>query len=112
MIDPQDVVIAYRLILDREPRSDELVNRYATEIADLNALRDLFLGSSDFRYQFEQFHALKRFKKGFNGPTMKLELAQLAKLWAKTAAQWHHLGEAEPYWSAILTMIPKIKKRL
>jgi 2-polyprenyl-3-methyl-5-hydroxy-6-metoxy-1,4-benzoquinol methylase len=36
---------------------------------------------------------------------MKVELnvapEQLAKLYAKTAAQWHHLGETEPYWSVI-----------
>jgi 2-polyprenyl-3-methyl-5-hydroxy-6-metoxy-1,4-benzoquinol methylase len=105
MISPQDVVNAYRLILGREPESDELVNRYATELFDLNALRDLFLRSSEFRYQFEQFHAPKRFRRGFYGPAMEVELKaesqQLVRLYAKTAAQWHKLGETEPYWSVI-----------
>lgn len=105
MIHPQDVVNAYRMILGREPGSDELVNRYATEISDLNALRDIFLSSSEFRYQFENVHAPKRLRQGFNGPAMQVELnvepEQLAKLCAKTAAQWHHLGETEPYWSVI-----------
>lgn len=105
MINPQDVVNAYRLILGREPESDELVNRYAIEISDLKALRDLFLSSGEFRHQFEQVHAPKRFRRGFYGPAMSVELAvepdQLAQLCAKTAAQWHHLGETEPYWSVI-----------
>lgn len=105
MINPQDVVNAYRLILGREPESDELINRYSTEISDLSNLRDLFLSSSEFRHQFEQIHAPKRFRHGFNGPAMKVELdvkpEQMAKLYAKTAAQWHHLGETEPYWSVI-----------
>jgi 2-polyprenyl-3-methyl-5-hydroxy-6-metoxy-1,4-benzoquinol methylase len=105
MINPQDVVNAYRLILGREPESDELVNRYVTEIFDLNTLRNLFLSSSEFRHQFEQVHAPKRYRRGFYGPAMKVELdvepEQLAKLCAKTAAQWHHLGETEPYWSVI-----------
>ena len=105
MINPRDVENAYRLILGREPENDELVNRYATEITDLNALRYLFLSSTEFRHQFEQVHTPKRFRRGFNGPAMKVELnakpEQLAKLYAKTAAQWHHLGETEPYWSVI-----------
>jgi 2-polyprenyl-3-methyl-5-hydroxy-6-metoxy-1,4-benzoquinol methylase len=105
MINPQDVINAYRLILGREPESEELVNRYATEISDLNALRDLFMSSSEFRHQFEHVYAPKRSRRGFFGPSMKVELnagsEQLAKLYAKTAAQWHHLGETEPYWSVI-----------
>lgn len=105
MINPQDVVNAYRLILGREPESDELVNRYATEISDLNALRDLFLSSNEFRHQFEHVYTPQRSRRGFFGPSMKVELnvepEQMAKLYAKTAAQWNHLGETEPYWSVI-----------
>jgi 2-polyprenyl-3-methyl-5-hydroxy-6-metoxy-1,4-benzoquinol methylase len=105
MINPQDVVNAYRLILGREPESNELVNRYATEISDLNALRDLFLSSSEFRHKFEQIHTPKRFRRGFYGPAMEVDLdvepEQLLMLWAKTSAQWHHLGETEPYWSVL-----------
>lgn len=105
MIDSQDVINAYRLILGREPESHESVNRYATEISDLNALRDMFLSSSEFRQKFEQNHAPKRSRRGFYGPAMKVELKatpeQLAKLYFKTSAQWHHLGETEPYWSVI-----------
>lgn len=105
MIDPKDVVNAYRLILGREPESDESVNRYAAEIYDINALRDMFLSSSEFRQKFEQIHAPRRSRRGFYGPAMKVELdatpEELAKLYVKTAAQWHHLGETEPYWSVI-----------
>jgi len=105
MINPQDVINAYRLILGREPESDELINRYASEIPDFKALRDLFLGSSEFRHQFELIHAPKRFRRGFYGPPMSVELAvephQLLQLCAKTAAHWHHLGETEPYWSVL-----------
>jgi SAM-dependent methyltransferase len=63
MINPKDVVNAYRLILGREPESDELVNRYATEISDLNALRDLFLSSSEFRHHFEHVYAPRKYAK-------------------------------------------------
>jgi len=105
MIQHQDVVNAYRMILGREPESQEIVNRYATEMTDLSALRDLFLSSAEFRQQFEHVHAPKRFQRGFYGPAMKVELdaspEQLAELCAKTAAQWHYLGETEPYWSVI-----------
>lgn len=105
MINPEDVVHAYRLILGREPESTEIVNRYAAQVSSLPALRDLFIGSGEFRQQFDQVHAPKRFRRGFQGPAMTVEIEasrdQLDALYAKTAAQWQFLGETEPYWSVI-----------
>ena len=105
MIKPEDVVHAYRFILGREPESTDIVNRYAAQVPSLNALRDLFIGSGEFREQFDDVHAPKRFRRGFHGSAMSVELDaspdQLAALYAKTAAQWQFLGETEPYWSVI-----------
>lgn len=105
MINPEDVVHAYRLILGREPENADIVNRYAAQVSSVSALRDLFIGSGEFRAQFDQVHAPKRFRRGFHGPAMTVELEaspdQLVALHEKTAAQWKFLGETEPYWSVI-----------
>jgi ubiquinone/menaquinone biosynthesis C-methylase UbiE len=105
MITPEEVTFAYRLMLGREPESQEIVKRYATEIADLNALRELFMSSGEFRERFESSFASKRFQRGFHGGNMIVELdatpEQLSALCTKTGSQWQHLGETEPYWSVI-----------
>ena len=40
---------AYRLLFGREPESDTVVNHYATEVADLRTLRELFINSAEFQ---------------------------------------------------------------
>lgn len=105
MLSAQDVIQAYRLILGREPESPEMVNRYAAEIKDLDALRDLFISSSEFRQHFDRVHASRRTQRGFFGAPMYVELDatpdQLMALCAKTAAQWDYLGKTEPFWSVL-----------
>ena len=39
----EEVIAAYRLLLGREPESEAVVTHYATEVADLRALRALFI---------------------------------------------------------------------
>ena len=105
MIDRNDVIQAYRLILGREPESEDVVNRYANDIQDVASLRELFIGSIEFRREFEARHAPKRMQRGFHGQEMTVELEaneeQLQALSAKVAAQWKYLGETEPFWSVI-----------
>ena len=74
MIDRNDVIQAYRLILGREPESEEVVNRYANDIQDVASLRELFIGSIEFRREFEARHAPKRMQRGFHGQEMNVEL--------------------------------------
>lgn len=105
MINREDVVYAYRLLLGREPENEAVVTHYATEVGSLRALRDLFLNSAEFRGSAEKLYAPRAPKQVFNGSPMVVELAvsadRLAALFGKVSAQWHHLGETEPHWSVI-----------
>lgn len=105
MISREEVVFAYRLLLGREPESEDVVTHYATELRDTAALRELFIGSAEFRKDLERLQGPRPPKPPFIGPRMAVELAasadKLAALFAKVGAQWHHLGETEPHWSVV-----------
>jgi len=105
MIPREDVIAAYRMLFGREPESDAVVTHYATEVADLRALRELFINSVEFRAQIASLLSARPPRPPFNGPPMPVELdvapEKLAALFAKVSAQWHHLGETEPHWSVL-----------
>lgn len=105
MISKEEVILAYRLLFGRDPENDSVVTHYATEILDLNALRELFINSTEFRSNLEQIQSPRPPKQPFNGPPMDVELAaspeKLTLLLSKIAKQWQHLGETEPHWSVL-----------
>ena len=105
MISREEVIYAYRLLLGREPEDDSVVTHYATEIASLSAMRELFMNSVEFRMSCEKVQSPRSPKPGFFGPPMVVELQapaeKLDALFAKVSAQWHHLGETEPHWSVL-----------
>lgn len=105
MINKEDVVAAYRMLLGREPENEEVVTHYATELSDLQALRELFMQSSEFRASMEKMQGPRAPRPPFNGPPIDVELYaapdKLKALFDRVAAQWHHLGETEPHWSVL-----------
>ena len=105
MVTRDEVVLAYRLLFGREPESETVVTHYATEVADLRNLRELFIKSAEFAASLEKVQGPRPPRPPFNGPPMEIELAasseKLAALFAKTSGQWHHLGETEPHWSVL-----------
>ncbi len=105
MIREEDVVYAYRFMFGREPESRETVAQYASQVNSLRELRDLFLNSTEFKELLDRNLPPRAPKPGFQGPPMHVELtddpAILDALFAKTVAQWQHLGQTEPYWSVL-----------
>lgn len=105
MLNREDVIYAFRMILGREPESVEIVDRYATEVTDLPTLRELFLNSVEFRLKFSDLSAKTTPKPGLVGPPMQVDLTscreKLTLLFDNVSAQWHHLGEVEPHWSVL-----------
>lgn len=105
MIREEDVVYAYRFMFGRDPESRETVAHYASQVSSLRELRDLFLNSTEFQDLMNRNLAPRAPKPGFQGPPMRVELtddpAVLDALFAKTVAQWEHLGQTEPYWSVL-----------
>jgi SAM-dependent methyltransferase len=105
MITHEEVTYAYRLLFGREPENATVVNHYATEVANIRALRELFINSAEFQISVADVLAPRAPRPGFNGPPMPVELSaapdKLAALFDKVSEQWHHLGETEPHWSVL-----------
>ncbi len=105
MLTKDDVIQCYRFLLGREPESDAVVDRYASEVANWQQLRTLFIESPEFRSKLEDHRSPRPSKLSFAGPPMQVELDlaadRLATLFARTSAQWQHLGATEPHWSVL-----------
>jgi 2-polyprenyl-3-methyl-5-hydroxy-6-metoxy-1,4-benzoquinol methylase len=105
MVSKEAVIYAYRLLFGREPESEGVVTHYATEVANINQLRELFINSTEFCKSLQQIQSPRLPRLPFNGPAMEIELTatteKLTALFIKTAMQWQHLGETQPHWSVL-----------
>lgn len=105
MISREEVIYAYRLLFGREPESDEIVTRYATELKDTRALREVFLSAPEFQEKLSGVLPPRPPRLPFSGPAMQVELEasneKLTALFDKVSARWHEIGITEPYWSVV-----------
>lgn len=105
MLNRDEIIFAYRLILGREPENSEVVARYAAEFDNLDELRRLFFNSSEFQTQWQRLALPRAAKPPLSGPPMQVEVTtdpeSLHCLFQRIAAQWHTLGKEEPLWSVV-----------
>jgi SAM-dependent methyltransferase len=95
MISRQDVEMAYRLILGREPESAEVVQYHRDGSGSLGELRERFLNSPEFKSRTS-------LSIDFDPPLeLDTELAPevLEKMFDRVEHCWRSLGKKEPYWS-------------
>jgi len=92
MISSQEVVMAYRLILGREPESEAVVADHCRRHESLSALRAAFLNSAEFQARVADY-----------GPSVSVDIdvepAMLQQMFMRIEECWQALGETEPYWS-------------
>jgi 2-polyprenyl-3-methyl-5-hydroxy-6-metoxy-1,4-benzoquinol methylase len=100
MLSAHEVEMAYRLILGREPESSAVVEDHR-RVESLDALRDRFLQSPEFRSR-----TLRPIQTDIDYcPALKidtdLEQSVLRKMFERVERCWQGLGNTEPYWSVI-----------
>ena len=95
-----DVRAAYRLLLDREPEEEAVVEDKLRRLPDTASLRREFLTSPEFRER-EAGHAQPTL--GGLEPPVPVELEppaeELEALYAYVRSTWQRLGETDPHWS-------------
>ncbi len=101
-----DVRYAYRLILGREPESDDVVEMHLTPKNSLQALRENFLGCAEFRDALQSHGLLDAVAKAYRHDVQDIEVVVkdaevMQALIDRVAGQWRSLGETEPYWSVL-----------
>ncbi|HEX5121806.1 MAG TPA: class I SAM-dependent methyltransferase [Rhodanobacteraceae bacterium] len=93
---------AYRLFLGREPENEDVVAAHLAESPELSKLRDVFIGSGEFRSRAPA--ALKLLLSG-EEPARTIETdgdpRLLQQLFEHVNRSWQHLGETDPYWSVL-----------
>ncbi len=108
MLNPNDVVLAYRLMLGREPENEEVINNLCQTVHSVGRLRDAFIGSSEFRQRMGDILGQQqnvRQRHPFNLPSIPVEVnvsaSDIDLMFDRIHQEWEFLGEADPYWSVV-----------
>lgn len=108
MVTPEEVTLAYRLFLGRDPESLDVVNSLCQNTQSVAELRAVFLKSPEFVQRMgEQLGQPQsvRHRHPFHLPRIPVETLvpddQLAAMFERIHQEWEHLGRTEPYWSVV-----------
>ena len=108
MISKEEVILAYRLILGREPENNDVVDNYCYTVSSLQNLRELFMNSPEFIAKISETldrPKLIRQRHPFNLPKIPVEInasrETLDLMFNRGSDTWEHMGFTEPYWSVI-----------
>ncbi len=97
-VSPEDVRAAYRLLLNREPENEAVLNEHARQANTFQELRDRFLNSEEFRRN----NSLPRFMPLAAAPLdvdINSSPEEFAAMTRHVEVSWRHLGLTEPHWS-------------
>ncbi|SDB61307.1 Methyltransferase domain-containing protein [Belnapia rosea] len=108
-LDREQVVLAYRYILGREPESEAVIEQHRQGHASLASLRDTFLHSRELSEQLG--HSATQAVTPL-AATLPLDVAPrpvetqadaatLARLLNLVAGRWEAIGETAPHWSVV-----------
>ena len=97
------VIWAYRLYLDREPESDQVIEEHLRKCASTEQLRANFIYSTEFRDKNPNLHVPVL---SGDEPAMTIEEVStehdLQKLFDHIQSNWEELGKREPHWSVVV----------
>ena len=100
----QDVIWAYRLYLDREPESEQVIEEHLRKCSSTQDLRDNFIYSTEFRQKNPALHVPVLIG---DEPPMSIDLTcaadDLQRLFDHVQSTWQQLGETEPHWSVVIS---------
>ena len=98
----EQVILAYRMMLGREPENEDVVERGAASWPDLASLGKAFAGSPEFaRRHGINTHALAPLDALPDEVQLDAAPAELTRMMAHLAAYWTGIGESAPHWSVL-----------
>ena len=103
MVSRQDVEMAYRLIMGREPESEASIEGHIRGHSSVADLRRTFFASEDFRTAV--IPGIPAAGKPLDWPPIAVQTevtpAQLQEMVARVERNFRHMGETEPHWSVL-----------
>jgi len=108
VITREQAVLAYRLMLGRDPENDDVVNSLCQNTHSTHALREVFIKSPEFVQRMgellKQPQAI-RHRHPYTLPKIPVETAvsddAMDRMFERIHQAWEHLGQTEPYWSVV-----------
>jgi SAM-dependent methyltransferase len=101
-VTPEAVAWAYRLLLDREPENQDVVDDWVTKLTSLQELVQEFIRSDEFK---AKYRLLRSPAMSGAEPKMRIETVlsepDLQILFQHIQDTWQHLGETEPHFSVL-----------
>src|SRR6476660_3205498 len=99
MISADDVIMAYRLILGREPENADAVARWAGCAADLMSLRQQFLNAEEFLNSRVVRLPVALDWGAESRIDVNVDAGLLRRMLDRVAKTWQGLGYTQPFWS-------------
>jgi SAM-dependent methyltransferase len=101
MVTVEEVRNAYRLILGREPETENVLIRHTQQTHSLKELGKKLLSSPEFRRSSQASQP----QRPLNWPPIEVEVnashLQLSVMMSHIEANWQNLGLSEPHWSVL-----------
>ena len=103
MITKEEATLAYRLMLGRDPESDDVLNNLCQNTHSTHALREVFIKSPEFHQRMGELlqqPAAVRHRHPFTLPKIPVETEVSAEvldqMFERIHQEWEHLGQTEP----------------
>ncbi len=104
MVTRDEVVYAFRLLLGREPENESVIEQFRSA-ANWAALRELFLGSAEFRAKVNTKLSVDGSTDFINLPPNSVDVhvsdEHFHRLVAHVQLTWESLGREQPHWSVL-----------
>jgi SAM-dependent methyltransferase len=103
-ITADDIRSAYRLFLNREPETAEIVEHLVHHLATFRRLREAFVSSPEFLSSLPSL-LVQDIRRLYFAEAAEVDVDVagdvMEQLVARACDQWRKLGETEPYWSVL-----------
>ena len=108
MINNDQIILAYQLLMGREPESQEAINNLAQTVHSVEQLREVFMQSAEFKQRMGSFLDKPQktpHRHPFHLPSIPVEVTvtdeQLDQMFKRIHQEWEHLGKTDPFWSVV-----------
>jgi SAM-dependent methyltransferase len=108
LINQEEIILAYRLMLGRDPENMDVVNNLRQNVHSIKQLSDTFINSAEFKQRIRDTSDSKQKpsqRHPFNYPSIPVELElnneQLSEMFDRIHQEWEYLGETDPFWSVV-----------
>ena len=108
MLSSEEVILAYRLFLGRDPESQDVVNNLCQTVHDITQLREVFMQSPEFvegmsKALGQEVTVRRRhpFTNSFTPVEVSVSDDMMARMFVRIQEQWSLLGVSEPFWSVV-----------